>query len=312
MITCMLALQIKSINLNDEKEEEIKKKKMEAHKSRLINMSKNERKRMKKLKQLDKELLESKAEENKQTKHKKLTEISKMVFSIYFRILKNDPNSQLLSATLEGLAEFAHVINLDFFTDLIELLNQIMEISGLGYREQLHCIQTFFVILSGQGEILNIDPLRFYGHLYRCLFVVHAGRNYPDFAIILRSVCDVLIKRRKAISINRLLAFLKRITILSLQLQHNGTLACLGVLKSMMLLTSQIQKMLDTDTSTGSGQYDPYLDDPEYCNAGATALYELSALGRHYHSVVRKMSKHIACSVAASGENSLPPELGKL
>lgn len=105
MLTCMLSLQIKSINLNDEKDAEIKQKKMEQHKARLINMSKKEKKRMKKLKQLDKELLESKAEENKETKHKKLTEISKMVFSIYFRILKNDPNSQLLSATLEGLAE---------------------------------------------------------------------------------------------------------------------------------------------------------------------------------------------------------------
>lgn len=105
IITCLLALQIKSINLNDEKENELKQKKMEAHKARLVNMSKKERKRMKKLKQLDKELQESKAEENKQTKQSKLTEISKMVFAIYFRILKNDPNSQSLSATLEGLAE---------------------------------------------------------------------------------------------------------------------------------------------------------------------------------------------------------------
>lgn len=105
IINCLLALQIKSINLNDEKENELKQKKMEAHKARLINMSKKEKKRMKKLKQLDKELQESKAEENKQTKQFKLTEISKMVFAIYFRILKNDPNSQLLSATLEGLAE---------------------------------------------------------------------------------------------------------------------------------------------------------------------------------------------------------------
>lgn len=105
LVTCLMALQIKSINLNEEKESELKQKKMEAHKARLINMSKKERKRMKKLKELDKELLEAKAEENKQTKHQKLTEISKMVFTIYFRILKNDPNSRLLSATLEGLAE---------------------------------------------------------------------------------------------------------------------------------------------------------------------------------------------------------------
>lgn len=105
VITCLLALQIKSINLDTEKENELKQKKLEAHKARLINMSKKEKKRMKRLSQLDKELSETKAEENKQTKHYKLTEITKMVFTIYFRILKNDPSSALLSATLEGLAE---------------------------------------------------------------------------------------------------------------------------------------------------------------------------------------------------------------
>lgn len=105
VLTCLLALPIKSINLDLEKEHELKQKKLEAHKARLINMSKKEKKRHKKMAQLDKELQETKAEENKQTKHFKLTEITKMVFTIFFRILKNDPSSQLLSATLKGLAQ---------------------------------------------------------------------------------------------------------------------------------------------------------------------------------------------------------------
>ena len=73
----------------------------------LLSLSKKERKRRKKLAELNKELEETRAEENKQTqtKHYKLTEIIKMVFTIYFRILKNDPTSKLLSAILEGLAE---------------------------------------------------------------------------------------------------------------------------------------------------------------------------------------------------------------
>lgn len=108
VVSCLLALQIKSINLDQEKEKELKQKKLEAHKARLINMSKKERKRMKKLSQVDKELQETKAEENKLTKHYKLTEITKMIFTIYFRILKNDPSSQLLSAVLEGLAEWVN------------------------------------------------------------------------------------------------------------------------------------------------------------------------------------------------------------
>lgn len=54
VISCLLALQIKSINPEAEKEDEIKRKKMEQQKSKLISMSKRERKRKKKLADLEK------------------------------------------------------------------------------------------------------------------------------------------------------------------------------------------------------------------------------------------------------------------
>lgn len=105
VISCLTSLQIKNINVDAEKEAELKQKRMEQHKSRLISMSKRERKRKKKLADLEKEMMETQAEENKQTKNSKLTDVSKLVFTIYFRILKQNPNSKLLSSTLEGLAK---------------------------------------------------------------------------------------------------------------------------------------------------------------------------------------------------------------
>lgn len=201
---------------------------------------------------------------------------------------------------------------MDFFSDLVEVLNHIMEAAELGYREQLHCVQTVFTILSGQGEVLNIDPLRFYGHLYRNLLVCNAGKNHEDVVIILKTLNEVLIKRRKNITQQRLLAFIKRIVILSLQLLNNGTLGCLGIVKTVMQLTASLEIVLDTDMSVGSGRYDAELDDPEYCNANSTALYELVTLRRHYHPTVRKMANHIAHGVPATGDGSLPPEIGKL
>lgn len=105
VISCLTSLQIKNIDVNAEKDAELKQKKMEQHKSRLISMSKRERKRKKKLADLEKEMMETQAEENKQSKNSKLTDISKLAFTIYFRILKQNPNSRLLSSTLEGLAK---------------------------------------------------------------------------------------------------------------------------------------------------------------------------------------------------------------
>lgn len=182
----------------------------------------------------------------------------------------------------------------------------------LGYREQLHCIQTIFVILSGQGEVLNIDPMRFYQHLYRNMLVVNAGTNHQDFVIILRTLNEVLVKRKRSISQQRLMAFIKRLLTVSLQLLHHGTLACLGTIKTTFQLSSVLDILLDTDCSLGCGRYDPLLDDPEYCNASSTALYELALLRRHYHPTVVKMSKHIANGVPAIGDEALNPEIAKL
>ncbi|XP_055707209.1 nucleolar complex protein 3 homolog [Phlebotomus papatasi] len=313
VLTSLTSLYIKDINLDAEKEKEIKEKKLEAKKSRVMNLSKRERKRQKKMKELEKELLETKAEENKESRQHKLTEITKLIFNIYFRILKNDPNSKLLATTLEGLAKFAHVINLEFFSDLVNVLNSIMETVELDYREQLHCIQTVFVMLSGQGEVLNIDPIRFYNHLYRNLLIVHAGKNHGDFLIILKTLTEVLVKRRKDVTYQRLLAFTKRIMTASLQVLHNGSLGCICVAKNMLQLTSKaVDVLLDTETFVGSGRYDPELPDPEYCNANCTLLYEVSALMRHYHPVCVKMARHLAAGAPISGEGSLSVDVAKL
>lgn len=105
-------------------------------------------------------MLETKAEENFQAKQHNLTEITKIIFNIYFRILKNSENRKMLRVCLEGLTKFAHCINLEYYVDIVNVLNQLLNEDWLGYREQLHCIQTIFIMLSGQGEAINIDPTR--------------------------------------------------------------------------------------------------------------------------------------------------------
>lgn len=61
--------------------------------------------RKKRFQELEKELLETKAEENVKTKEQNLTEITKLVFMMYFKVLKLDPSSKILNAALEGLAK---------------------------------------------------------------------------------------------------------------------------------------------------------------------------------------------------------------
>lgn len=68
--------------------------------------------------EVEQELLETAGEENKKTRHATLTEVTKTVFTIYFRILKNAPSTGLLSATLQGLAKYVLYLNI-FLTFLL-------------------------------------------------------------------------------------------------------------------------------------------------------------------------------------------------
>ncbi|KAJ8963516.1 hypothetical protein NQ314_005577 [Rhamnusium bicolor] len=288
-----------------------------AHKSKILQMSKKERKvnfrrETKKLKEVEKELLETRAEENRQTKQKNLTEITKVVFNIYFRILKNSSNTTVLGICLEGLAKFAHCINLEFYVDIVNVLDNLLKEDWLGYREQLHCIQTVFAILSGQGEALNLDPTRFYNSLFKGLLVTNAStRKSDDILILIKTLTDALIKREKKITNKRTIGFVKRIAMLSLQLLHDGTLGCLGIVKNIMQLNRSVDILLDFDTSVGDGKFQAEIDDPEYANASSTALYEMIPLSRHYHPIVSKFARNIASGVPTTGEGSLPGEYGK-
>ncbi|XP_057663387.1 nucleolar complex protein 3 homolog [Diorhabda carinulata] len=312
MLEVLLVLNLKDINLDQEKQQEVKEKKLLSRKSRILQLSKKEKKRKKKLMEVEKELLETKAEENKQAKHKNLTEITKIVFNIYFRILKNSNNTKTLGVCLEGLAKYAHCINLEFYVDIVNVLDNLLKEDWLGYREHLHCIQTVFAILGGQGEALNLDPLRFYNGLYKELLNINvSSKNSENILILIRTLSEALIKRRKKITNKRILGFIKRLSQLCLQLAHDGTLGCLGIIKSLIQLSRSTDILLDLDPTTGEGKYNPEIDDPEYSNAWSSALYELLYLTRHYHPIVGKFARNIANGAPSTGEASLPGEYNK-
>ncbi|XP_314636.4 nucleolar complex protein 3 homolog isoform X2 [Anopheles gambiae] len=306
MISCLKNLQIHRINMNDDKLLEVKKQKLEKQKSYVINMSRKERKRKKKLQELEKDIFETKAEESKQIVRRKLTEISKLTFMIYFKILKCYPDSKVLSATLEGLSKFAHTINIDFFADLVELLNNLLENVELGYREQLHCIQTVFIILSGQGEVLNIDPARFYSHFYKNLLYVNAGKNHDDMQTIIKTLDVILFKRRRNVTYHRYVSFVKRLASLCLQVLPNGCLGLISLIRSCMHMNQQLDILLDSEAVVGSGKFDPFTDEPEFANANCTALFESSCLVRHYHPLIRKMVMNVL-----KGSDSVPINSGR-
>lgn len=129
------------------------------------------------------------------------SETLKLVFATYFRILKaRIPH--LMGAVLEGLAKYAHLINQDFFGDLLEALKDLIRHSDEDAdpdaeeddddkedipvrnlnREALLCTVTAFALLAGQDAHnsrteLHLDLSYFTTHLYKSLLALSL---HPD------------------------------------------------------------------------------------------------------------------------------------
>ena len=185
-----------SVDKDEEEEREKKiKQKREFRTKRL-------RKDMKERKAIEKEMKEADAAVSHEERDRMQSETLKMVFVCYFRILKAR-SPKLMGAVLEGLARYAHLINQDFFGDILEALRDIIatqEVKAAAdvesdsdaeseddeddsvpernlSRESLLCVITAFALLEGQDVLkqastLKLDLTFFITHLYRTLHPV--------------------------------------------------------------------------------------------------------------------------------------------
>lgn len=160
--------------------------------------TKKERKILKEQKSIDKEFKEADAIVNHEERDRMQAETLKLVFVAYFRILKAR-SPDLMGAVLEGLAKYAHLINQDFFGDILEALKdlindaealspegsedpndqspQIPITSASSTRSTLLCINTAFALLDGQdvaksASSLSLDLSFFTTHLYKSLYAL--------------------------------------------------------------------------------------------------------------------------------------------
>jgi nucleolar complex protein 3 len=159
--------------------------------------TKKERKVEKERKAVAKDMLEADALVSHEARERNQAETLKLVFGTYFRILKLR-HPKLMGAVLEGLAKYAHLINQNFFGDLLEALKDLiarLEIEDnldndndgdeddndeeltarQSTREVLLCTITAFALLEGQdaskaASSLHLDLSFFITHLYRALY----------------------------------------------------------------------------------------------------------------------------------------------
>ncbi|ROT84721.1 hypothetical protein C7M84_022066 [Penaeus vannamei] len=269
-----------------------------------------ERKKCKKQRILEEKMREFKDIRSNRKRQEAHSKILQIVFGIYIHVLKRKPNKVLNEVVLEGLAKFAHLINIEFFGDLLDVLGQKMLEGTMNFRESMFCIKTVFTILSGQGEALTLDPRQFFTYLYANMLKMGQDGNQSNVFPTLDALKMMLVHRQRCVNSERSLAFAKRLATLSLaQPFHNNVIASLSVLRGIVLNNPNTKFLLDSDTEGTSGIFQPEVKEPEHCNAGATAFFEYRLLSRHYHNFVQKMTHHLVNSAPLHGEGSLPIDM---
>ncbi|KAI1752844.1 CBF/Mak21 family-domain-containing protein [Xylaria castorea] len=162
--------------------------------------TKKERKQLKEERALQKDMDQADANVLYEERDRMQSECLKAVFATYFRILKlRMPH--LMGAVLEGLAKFSHLINQQFFGDLLEALKDLIRHSHADEngsedpeaaeeadeddddptrnttRESLLCTATAFALLAGQDAHsakadLHLDLSFFTTHLWQTLLPI--------------------------------------------------------------------------------------------------------------------------------------------
>ncbi|KAJ7452460.1 nucleolar complex-associated protein-domain-containing protein [Mycena galericulata] len=267
------------------------------------HLSKKARKVLKEKKEIDREFREAEAEVDKEERAVTHTETLKLLFVLYFRIIKNPRPTPLLPAALQGISKYAHLVNIDFFKDLLKVLKELIareadekeELdeadASKDVQQRLQCIVTAFELLSGQGEALNIDLSDFIARLYALILPLSLADPGTGPADMLFRALDIVFSPRTfgaAAPPWRAAAFAKRLLTAALHWPPAAALRALDFVGGLLAKDAKLAALLSTEERALDGAYRADVDDPQLCNPFGTCFWELVALGgQHWDPRVR-------------------------
>ncbi|KAI0695905.1 nucleolar complex-associated protein-domain-containing protein [Cytidiella melzeri] len=300
------------------------------------HLSKKAQKALKEKKEIEKEIHEAAAEVDKEERAANQTETLKLLFVLYFRILKNPHPTPLLPAALHGISRFSHLVNIDFFKDLMQVLKgqmtreaHVQHDNDPGTQPVSHvqdvqhhllCIVTAFELLSGQGEALDIDLSDFSNRLYAMLpslalmsDIESPPSTSPNYSSVnvasakTASVADMLFRalhlafsRRTAAGASppwRSAAFAKRLASASMHWPPATATRAIEFVGTLVERDPKLEALLSTDDRSVDGVYRPDLDDPQLCHPFGTNLWELHSLSEtHWDKRVKSAALKLLTS----------------
>jgi nucleolar complex protein 3 len=262
--------------------------------------TKKERKELKERMLVEKDLAEADAQVSAEERERLQSETLKIVFSLYFRTLKETDDNAMLSVVLDGIAKFARLINAEFFGDLLEVLREILTAWDVNenmkggrrsrVREELVCLNTAFTLLANQGGT-KMDLSFFVQRFYDLLPDVSLSTsllNKPSDAerslmeLVVRIVDAILFTPPTAPSPSRILMFYKQLLTCSLQMEEKEATMFLKLLHRISgRFEKKVEGMWDQE---GAGFGDASI-------GKGVRGWEVAFLGKHYCNAIGDMSK---------------------
>jgi nucleolar complex protein 3 len=245
--------------------------------------NKKKRKKDKDLAEIEAEMKEGSASVDKIVLARAQSETLQAVVLTYFRILKSaDAQSKknLLPAALEGLAKFAHLINIDTVIDLLECLKHLLVgVDDLPLEAALNCILTAFQTLQGPGKEMQIDVKEYISPLYTQLTRLATENSCEGNTKIMLRCLDFALIRRRELSKVRIAAFFKRILSVAMHTPAYTSVPLIAFARQLTQRYPSIHQLLDNESDViTSGQYTPDVPDPEHTNPFSTSAWEISTL----------------------------------
>ena len=347
VLSCLFSLRLNSelgvrasVHKADKSEEQQQKqlskgraaqKRAKGKKTDAPHLSKKAAKAMKERNEIHKEMKEAEAEVDKEQRAVTHTETLKLLFVLYFRILKNPTPTLLLPAALRGVSKYSHLVNIDFFKDLMQVIKGLISREeGQTYEDpaqdeasttrRLLCVITAFELLKGQGEALNLDLTDFITSLYSIILPLSVSigmhprpvQNTPTLGVyadpstldtFLRALTLVFPPNGPAAPTSRAAAFSKRLLIASLQLPPAGAERVLDFVRGLLAKDPKLEVLVEESGAGGHGMYLPEVDDPQVCAAIQARIWETCLISNTVYpgKGARKLAGTIVHTLTSNG-----------
>jgi nucleolar complex protein 3 len=242
------------------------------------------RKKDKETAEIEKDFREGEAGVDKIVLARVQSETLHTVTLTYFRILKAEGIDEkkvsiLLPPTLEGLAKFSHLINIDTVTDVLSVLRGLLKRDDIPLDASLNCVMTAFQTLQGPGKELQIDEKEYVIPLYSLLPRLSCEGNCGKNTDLMIKCLTLAFIRRKEFSTVRVAAFVKQLCTTCLHSPSFTSAPLLAFVRQMIIRYPSIQQLLENEQDVvTSGAYTPDAEDPEHTNPFATSAWELATL----------------------------------